>query len=183
MDPAKELKRHDLRAFVEDRFAPRPQGRSRPRCTARPTRPPAGCRRRREAFKIDAEWAKYQRPVRRQRVRPRLPAGPQAGRVGRAVRRGRPERATTRTPTTSRATRASSRRWSTPGPACSTDLKERGLLDNTLVVWMGEIGRTPQHQQPRRPRPLRPLLDHGPGRLRHQGRAGLRRDATRTASR
>ena len=38
-------------------------------------------------------------------------------------------------------------------------------------------------QQPRRPRSLRPLLVHGPGRLRHQGRAGLRRVATRTASR
>jgi hypothetical protein len=32
-------------------------------------------------------------------------------------------------------------------PAWSTlleDLKERGLLDSTLVVWMGEVGRTPQ---------------------------------------
>jgi uncharacterized protein (DUF1501 family) len=25
-----------------------------------------------------------------------------------------------------------------------TDLKDRGLLDNTLVVWMGEFGRTPR---------------------------------------
>ena len=25
-----------------------------------------------------------------------------------------------------------------------TDLKQRGLLDDTLVVWTGEIGRTPQ---------------------------------------
>ena len=24
------------------------------------------------------------------------------------------------------------------------DLKERGLLDSTLIVWMGEFGRTPQ---------------------------------------
>ena len=32
-------------------------------------------------------------------------------------------------------------------PAMSTlitDLKERGLLDTTLVIWMGEFGRTPQ---------------------------------------
>jgi hypothetical protein len=32
-------------------------------------------------------------------------------------------------------------------PAWSTlmkDLKERGLLDSTLIVWMGEFGRTPQ---------------------------------------
>ena len=28
--------------------------------------------------------------------------------------------------------------------ALLTDLSERGLLENTLVIWMGEIGRTPQ---------------------------------------
>jgi hypothetical protein len=28
-----------------------------------------------------------------------------------------------------------------------TDLKERGLLDSTLIVWMGEFGRTPQINQ------------------------------------
>src|SRR6185369_4849512 len=35
-------------------------------------------------------------------------------------------------------------------PAWSTlldDLKERGLLDTTLVVWMGEFGRTPKINQ------------------------------------
>ncbi len=29
-------------------------------------------------------------------------------------------------------------------PTLLTDLEERGLLDSTLVVWMGEFGRTPQ---------------------------------------
>jgi hypothetical protein len=29
--------------------------------------------------------------------------------------------------------------------ALITDLKTRGLLDDTLVVWMGEFGRTPRH--------------------------------------
>ena len=24
------------------------------------------------------------------------------------------------------------------------DLKDRGMLDSTLVIWMGEFGRTPQ---------------------------------------
>ena len=28
-------------------------------------------------------------------------------------------------------------------PACCTDLKRRGLLDDTLVIWGGEFGRTP----------------------------------------
>jgi uncharacterized protein (DUF1501 family) len=32
----------------------------------------------------------------------------------------------------------------TPMSALITDLKERGLLDSTLVVWMGEFGRTPK---------------------------------------
>ena len=29
---------------------------------------------------------------------------------------------------------------------CSTDLKQRGLLDDTLVVWGGEFGRTPMNE-------------------------------------
>ena len=33
------------------------------------------------------------------------------------------------------------------------DLKARGLLDETLVVWAGEFGRTPHSAGPRRPRP------------------------------
>src|SRR5262245_6333456 len=32
-----------------------------------------------------------------------------------------------------------------PMAALITDLKDRGLLDSTLVVWMGEFGRTPGH--------------------------------------
>ena len=42
-------------------------------------------------------------------------------------------------------------------PAYATllvDLADRGLLDNTLVVWMGEFGRTPKMKPRRRPRPL-----------------------------
>ena len=34
-------------------------------------------------------------------------------------------------------------------PLSFTDLKERGLLDSTLVIWMGEFGRGPGNgQQP-----------------------------------
>ena len=39
-----------------------------------------------------------------------------------------------------------------------TDLRERGLLDSTLVIWMGEFGRTPRINQ-RGPQPGR---DHYP---------------------
>ncbi|MBK8094767.1 MAG: DUF1501 domain-containing protein [Verrucomicrobiaceae bacterium] len=35
-------------------------------------------------------------------------------------------------------------RWSRLTPLCSDDLEERGLLESTLVVWMGEFGRTPK---------------------------------------
>ena len=31
-----------------------------------------------------------------------------------------------------------------PAAALIADLKERGMLDNTLVIWMGEFGRTPR---------------------------------------
>jgi arylsulfatase A-like enzyme len=36
------------------------------------------------------------------------------------------------------------------------DLKQRGLLDDTLVVWGGEFGRTPFAQNQQRPRLQRP---------------------------
>ena len=38
------------------------------------------------------------------------------------------------------------------------DLKERGLLDSTLVIWMGEFGRTPKINS----RPPKPGRDHYP---------------------
>jgi hypothetical protein len=46
----------------------------------------------------------------------------------------------------------------TPVAALLTDLKQRGLLDSTLVVWMGEFGRTPRINK-RGPKPGR---DHYP---------------------
>ena len=40
------------------------------------------------------------------------------------------------------------------------DLKDRGLLENTLVITLAEFGRTPQHQRQPGPRPLRLRLEH-----------------------
>ena len=56
------------------------------------------------------------------------------------------------------------------------DLKARGLLDETLVIWGGEFGRTIYSQGGLTPRELRPrpssaLLHHVDGRRRRQGRA------------
>ncbi len=39
--------------------------------------------------------------------------------------------------------RTLSQQLDTPMAALIKDLKERGLLDSTLVIWMGEFGRTP----------------------------------------
>jgi hypothetical protein len=46
----------------------------------------------------------------------------------------------------------------TPIATLLGDLKERGLLDSTLVVWMGEFGRTPKINQ----RGAKPGRDHYP---------------------
>jgi hypothetical protein len=46
----------------------------------------------------------------------------------------------------------------TPFSALITDLKERGLLDSTLVIWMGEFGRTPRINA----RGAQPGRDHYP---------------------
>jgi hypothetical protein len=44
------------------------------------------------------------------------------------------------------ATKAVAAQLDQPSAALVQDLKQRGLLDSTLVVWMGEFGRTPVSQ-------------------------------------
>ena len=56
------------------------------------------------------------------------------------------------------------------------DLKRRGLLDETLVVWATEFGRTPGRRGRRRPRPPPLRLLRLAGRRRHQGGRRPRRD-------
>ena len=70
-----------------------------------------------------------------------------------------------------------------PTAALIKDLKQRGLLDSTLVVWGGEFGRTPMVEirntsDPDNARPRSPsecVLDVA-GRWRHQARYDDRRD-------
>ena len=59
------------------------------------------------------------------------------------------------------------------------DLKERGLLESTLIVWMGEFGRTPTINGGQGPGPFPRRLDRRAGWWRHQGRAGDRQDQRR----
>ncbi|HEX5104826.1 MAG TPA: DUF1501 domain-containing protein, partial [Pirellulaceae bacterium] len=61
-------------------------------------------------------------------------------------------------PTTRRNCEALDPAWS----ALVEDLDERGLLDNTLIVWMGEFGRTPR---------LNPGANGGGAGRDHYGRA------------
>ena len=68
-----------------------------------------------------------------------------------------------------------------PAPALVQDLKERGLLDDTLVVWGGEFGRTVYCQGKLTPQRLRPgpppaLLHHVDGGRRREARHQHRRD-------
>ena len=68
-----------------------------------------------------------------------------------------------------------------PTAALITDLKQRGLLDDTLVVWGGEFGRTVFSQGKLtdvelRARPPSAQLLHVGGRRRHQARLRARRD-------
>ena len=63
-----------------------------------------------------------------------------------------------------------------PIHALLTDLKRRGLLDETLVVWGGEFGRQPVVAGQRRPRPQPQGLHLLAGRRRRQGRHQPRRD-------
>ncbi len=55
------------------------------------------------------------------------------------------------------------------------DLKRRGMLDRTLVLWGGEFGRSPEAQSGTGPRPPQPRLLDVDGRRRHPRRPGRRR--------
>ncbi len=63
-----------------------------------------------------------------------------------------------------------------PAAALVKDLKARGMLDDTIVIWTTEFGRMPcsQGSKGRDHNPF--TLHHLAGRRRHQGRRDLRRE-------
>ena len=69
--------------------------------------------------------------------------------TGRALRAGLPERPAlghARPATPSACSRTCARMTDQPSAALVTDLKRRGLLDSTIVLWTGEFGRLPVSQ-------------------------------------
>ena len=149
----------------------RPAGQAEPAATARPRpttpswRPaspatswPSGCRRSApEAVDLSSETAETQQALRARRpddraVRPALPAwrGGWSSAASASCRSIPAAATTTRTgtptATSTRTTSCTAARPTSRSRPCSTDLKRRGLLDETLVVWTSEFGRTPTGQ-------------------------------------
>jgi hypothetical protein len=137
-----EARRNALRTFLEDRFA-----QSRPAEVARMHRESYEAARRLQhalsAFEIDAEWQKYREQygdshfgrscvLARQLVEHGVPFVE----VGQSGYDTHADNFT--------GHRGLLRPMDQAWAALLTDLQERGLLERTLVVWMGEIGRTPR---------------------------------------
>ncbi len=81
-------------------------------------------------------------------LRPPVPDGPSVERGGRALRRDLPARlGPSQQPAQGSDQSPRSRSTSRP-PRCSTDLEQRGLLDETLVLFGSEFGRQPTAQGP-----------------------------------
>lgn len=136
-----EAKRHELRSFVEDRFMA-----DRKSEVARMHREAYEAARRlqgaRGAFNIDAEWDKHRE----------LYGDSVFGRrcllARRLVETGVPFIEVGQSSYDSHADNFSWHKGLVPPmehawAGLLTDLEQRGLLNKTLVVWVGEIGRTP----------------------------------------
>jgi hypothetical protein len=142
MNPDVELRRHELRAFVEDTFA-----RDHKVETAKMHREAYEASRRlqnvRSVFNVDAEWDKYRE------LYGDTAFGRRCLMARRLVEAGVPFIEVGQSSYDSHADNFSSHRGLVPPmehawAGLMTDLAQRGLLEHTLIVWMGEIGRTPR---------------------------------------
>ena len=142
MKPEAELRRHELRSFVEERFQ-----RERNAETARMHREAYEAARRlqngRAVFNLDAEWEKYRD----------LYGDSAFGRrcllARRLVESGVAFIEVGQSSYDSHADNFGWHKGLVPPmehawAGLLTDLKDRGLLEKTLVIWTGEIGRTPK---------------------------------------
>ena len=173
LPPARLVLPADLTAGPARRAAAAPRPRStaartsptasrdcRPRRAT--TRGPSTCSARRRCTRRSSSTAEPAARARRLRpapVRPGLPAGPAAAGGGRAAGDGLLAlRGAGRFAGVGHAREQLSatcasgwcRRPTAPSPPCCEDLADRGLLDETLVVCMGEFGRSPRSQRQRR---------------------------------
>lgn len=142
LSPPLEARRHDLRDFVEEQYAQNHQADP-----VRMHREAYGRARRlnnvRDTFKLDTEWEKCRDKYgnskigRRMMIAARLVeagvAFVEVGQSGYDTHADNFEGHKSLVPPMEHA-------WA----ALLDDLQDRGLLDDTLVVWMGEIGRTPK---------------------------------------
>lgn len=140
-EPTREAKRHDLRSFVEDRYVKETRSD-----VAKMHREAYEAARRlqkgRQAFKVDAEWAKYKELYGDSEF------GKRCMLARRLVESGVAFIEVSQSSYDSHADNFSWHRGLLPPmehawAGLLADLKDRGLLDDTLVVWTGEIGRTP----------------------------------------
>lgn len=142
LDEERELKRHELRSFLEDRYAETSAVE-----TARMHRESYEAARRlksaQQVFDIEEEWEKY-----RDRYGD-SGFGRRCLLARRLIESGVPFVEVGQSSYDSHADNFMWHRGLLPPmqhawAALLDDLDERGLLENTLVVWMGEIGRTPR---------------------------------------
>ncbi len=142
MKPEFEIRRNELRTFVEDAFA-----RDHKVETARMHREAYEAARRLQnvqaVFKIEEEWEKYRE------LYGDTAFGRRCLMARRLVEEGVPFVEVGQSSYDSHADNFSWHRGLVPPmehawAGLMTDLADRGLLENTLIVWMGEIGRTPR---------------------------------------
>jgi len=141
-EPAREKKRHDLRSFVEDQFDESTRsevGKMHREAYEASRRLQHG----REAFKIDAEWEKHRD------LYGDSAFGKRCMLARRLVESGVAFVEVGQSSYDSHADNFGWHRGLVPPmdqawAGLLTDLKQRGLLEKTLVIWTGEVGRTPQ---------------------------------------
>ena len=130
----------------------------------------------------DAQALRHRREADR-RLRPAVPAGPPVRRGRRALHPGATHNSFKWDQHGNlKQHETNAREVDKPIAGLLTDLKQRGLLKDTLVLWGGEFGRTPVTPGQGRPRPQPAGLHDVAGRRRREGRASSTARPTSSAT-
>jgi hypothetical protein len=141
IDASKELRRHEVRAFLEDQFAAQHKSD-----LAKMHRESYEAARRlgsaKNVFKIDDEWDKYREQYGNSAIGRRLLT------ARRLVEAGVPFIEVGQSGYDTHGDNFTGHKGLVPPmdhawAGLIQDLKDRGLFDKTLIIWAGEIGRTP----------------------------------------